>query len=214
VLFAGTYGGRRGLDRVNLQGGARRRLYEPPGDSPPDPLARLILHDWSRDGRFALCDVTGRHREISVVTLSDGRSQVVVRTSTHTDQARFSPDGKWIAYNATESGREEVFVVPFPPTGERWQISTFGGVQPEWRGDGRELFYLDPSGTLMAVDIRATSSLEAASPRPLFETRLQLSSEIEEYRVTADGQRFLLRVPVGGATRTTLIQNWPALLNQ
>ena len=175
VLYGGTYGGRRGLDRVSLDSGARQRLYEPPQEpqAAGDPLTRLFLHDWSRDGRFALCDITGFHQEISAVTLAEGRRQVVIRSSGQPDQARFSPDGRWIAYNDLESGRFEIFVVPFPPTGERFKISTSGGVQPEWRGNGRELFYVDPLGTLMAVDIRPTPRFEADSPRPLFRTRLQ-----------------------------------------
>jgi Tol biopolymer transport system component len=215
VLFGGTYNGRRGLDIVRVEGASRRRVYEPSGAEDPlkDPLARLMLHDWSRDGRFALCDLTGRHREISAVTLSNGHVEAALR-SVKADQARFSPDGKWIAYNAFESGRTQVFVVPFPPTGERWQISPSGGVQPEWRGDGRELFYLDTTNALMAVDIRSQSGFAAGPPRRLFQTPLEGSDEIEEYRVTADGQRFLLRVPVGGPTRTTLVLNWPALLKQ
>jgi Tol biopolymer transport system component len=180
-----------------------------------DALSRLILHDWSRDGRYALCDVTGHHQEISAVTLSDGRLQVAVRTSGSADQARFSPNGRWIAYNDLESGRFEVFVVPFPTTGERWQISTSGGVQPDWNGDGRELFYLDRAGTLMAVSINATANFEAGSPRPLFRTGLHGAAQVEEYRVTADGQRFLLRMPFRAAThRTTLVLNWPALLGK
>ena len=206
---AGTYG-RRGLDRVSLDSGARQRLYEPPQEpqAAGDPLTRLLLHDWSRDGRFALCDITRFHQEISVVTLAEGRRQVVIRSSGQLDQARFSPDGRWVTYNDRESGRFEIFVVPFPPTGERFKISTSGGVQPEWRGNGRELFYVDPLGTLMAVDIRPTLRFEADSPHPLFRTRLQRNFETEEYRVTADGQRFLLRVPVGGSVRTTLVLNW------
>ena len=116
VLFGGTYNGRRGLDIVRLEGASRRRVYEPSGAEDPlkDPLARLMLHDWSRDGRFALCDLTGRHREISAVTLSDAHVEVALRSVVSADQARFSPDGKWIAYNEVESGREQVFVVPFP----------------------------------------------------------------------------------------------------
>jgi Tol biopolymer transport system component len=216
ALYGGSYGGRRGLDRVSLEGGARTRLYEAPEEPQPPrgPPTRLIMHDWPRDGRFALCDITGFNKEISAVSLADGHRQVVIRSSGRPDQARFSPDGKWIAYNDYESGRFEVFVVPFPPTGERWRISTSGGVQPEWRGDGSELFYLDPLGTLMAVDVRATSHFEAGPPRSLFRTRLVGRSSIEEYRVTADGQRFLLEVPVGGSIRTTLVLNWPALLKQ
>jgi eukaryotic-like serine/threonine-protein kinase len=214
VLYGGTYGGRRGIDRVSLEGGARTRLYEAPEEhrAPRDPLARLNTHDWSRDGRFVLCDITGFSHEISTLTLGDGLRQVVIQSSGHADQARFSPDGRWIAYNDIEAGRFEVFVVPFPPTGERWQISTSGGVQPEWRGDGRELFYLDLSSRLMAVEVQAKSRFHVSDPRPLFQTRLEHDPAIEAYRVTADGQRFLLRVPVGGSIRTTLVMNWPALL--
>jgi len=214
VVYAGTDVGRRGIDRVDLDGGARTRLYEPPEEpqSSRDPAGRLIMHDWSRDGRFVLCDITGFHHEISAITLADGRRQVVIRSSGQPDQARFSPDGKWIAYNDIEAGRFEVFVVPFPPTGERWQISASGGVQPEWRGDGRELFYLDSSGRLMAVEVHAALHFRAGKTTPLFQTRLEPDPTIEEYRVTADGQRFLLRVPVGGSIRTTLVMNWPALL--
>ena len=130
VLFGGTYEERRGLDVVGVHGNTRRRVYEPPRGAEKDPLARLILHDWSRDGLTALVDLTGGHREISAVTLSNGQTRVVLRSSGAPDQARFSPDGKWIAYNDIESGRDEVFVVPFPPTGERWQISPSGEYSP------------------------------------------------------------------------------------
>lgn len=58
------------------------------------------------------------------------------------DQSRMSPDGRWVAYNSSESGRPEVYVVPFPPTGDRFQVSPHGGVQPIWRSDSRELFFL------------------------------------------------------------------------
>lgn len=68
-------------------------------------------------------------------------------------QGQFSPDGKWIAYHSQESGSDEVFVQPFPPNGKKWQVSTAGGVEPQWRGDGKELFYY--SGTeVMAVDVQ------------------------------------------------------------
>ena len=87
---------------------------------------------------------------------------------------------------------------------------------------GENCSFSTPAGMLMALDIRAATSFEAGPPRPLFHTPLGGNGVIEEYRVTADGQRFLLKVPVGGpvggplgrATRTTLVQNWPALLKQ
>ncbi|HEY1303589.1 MAG TPA: protein kinase [Vicinamibacterales bacterium] len=214
VLFGGTYDERRGVDLVEVHGNTRRRVYEPPRGAEKDPRDRLILHDWSRDGLTALVDLTGRHREISAVTLSNGQTRVVLRSSGSPDQARFSPDGKWVVYNDRENGRFEIFVVPFPPTGERWQLSPSGGVQPEWRADGHELFYLDSTGALTAVEVRSQPRFSAGPPRLLFHTSLLGESQADEYRAAADGQRFLLRVPVGGPLRTTLVLNWPALLNK
>src|SRR5207244_1980532 len=65
----------------------------------------------------------------------------------------FSPDGRWLAYASDESGRFEVYVQPFPGPGAKLQVSTAAGVQPRWRGDGRELFYREPSGRFMAVPV-------------------------------------------------------------
>jgi len=144
------------------------------------------------------------------VTLSNGQTRVLRITTA--GLAQFSPDGKWIAYADFENGRREVFVVPFPPTGERWRISPSGGLQPQWRGDGHELFYLDSTNALTAVDVRSQPRFAAGPPRLLFHT--SLLGDVEEYHVTADGQRFLLRVPVGGPPRTRLVLNWRALLSK
>jgi hypothetical protein len=139
------------------------------------------------------------------------------------DEARFSPDGRWMAYNNPESGTSSVapatylvFVSPFPPRGEPQRITTHGGVQPIWRADGRELYYLDPAGNLMAVDVAHTSpAFIAGPPRLLFHTGLRsVSPEVEDYAVTADGQRFLVKLPLEGEAQAgyTIILNWPALL--
>jgi hypothetical protein len=110
-----------------------------------------------------------------------------------------------------------VLVVPFPPTGERWQVSTAGGVQPLRRGDGRELFYLEPNGNLMSVDVRATGAFASGPPRLVFRTGVESpSSMVEDYAVTADGQRFLLRMPAPGSRPPglKLVLGWRALLGQ
>jgi Tol biopolymer transport system component len=76
------------------------------------------------------------------------------------DQAQFSPDGHWIAYQTNESGSQQIVVIPLPPTGDKWQISTAGGVQPTWRADGRELYFLTLDATMMAVDIHPEKHFE------------------------------------------------------
>ncbi len=133
------------------------------------------------------------------------------------DEARFSPDGRWVSYNSDETGRPEVWVVPFPATGERFPISTAGGVQALWRGDGREIFYLDPAGNLMTVDILHGERFAVGAPRVLFHTGLvNPSPAVEEYGVTADGQRFLIKLPAAGSAppELKLILDWPALLGK
>jgi hypothetical protein len=114
---------------------------------------------------------------------------------------RFSPDGRWVAYQSNESKRNEVYVQFYPPSGGRWQISTTGGNSPIWRGDGREIFYTGPDDTLYAVSVETKSgSLEVGNPVKLFQ-RVLIHASPQTYRWAADrdGQRFLLNVPVGNA---------------
>jgi Tol biopolymer transport system component len=128
--------------------------------------------------------------------------------------AQFSPDSKWVAYHSNESGRFEIYVVPFPPGGGKWQISTSGGISPRWSNDGKELFYIGPDGQLMAATIAVSAgSLDAASPVALFQTRIieggSNSTAKHEYDVSADG-RFLINVVPDEAAGAplTLLQNW------
>jgi hypothetical protein len=112
--------------------------------------------------------------------------------------ARFSPDGRWFAYASNESGRPEVFVQAFPPSGGKWQVSTQGGTVPVWRGDGKELFYQTPGDdSIYAVPVRTQgSSFEAGLPVKLFQRRMvHTNRERNRWVVTRDGQRFLLNVP-------------------
>ena len=192
-------------------------LRVPPNPERKTSPVRPFAHSWSKDGRFALYHTGSLGGVWSVPVSGDGDPRPVVQDVGLVDQARFSPDGRWVAYNGDETGRMEVFVVPFPPTGERWQVSTAGGVQPLWRGDGRELFYLEPNGDLMSVDVKAARTFVVGPPRVLFRTGLgNPSSLVEEYGVTADGQRFLLRLPAPGSRppELKLVLDWPALLER
>jgi Tol biopolymer transport system component len=208
---------RRSIFRVTLQGGNEVRVLQaPPGPAQGGPSATYFVNAWSRDGRFALYS-PDPNSLWAVPVSGDGPSRPVVESSGTVDQGRFSPDGRSVAFNGDETGRMEVFVVPFPPTGERWQVSTAGGVQPLWRGDGRELFYLDLRGALMSVDVDTTRTFSSGNPRVLFRTSLEdPSSMSEDYGATADGQRFLFRMPAADdrPPELKLVLGWTALLEE
>ena len=96
-----------------------------------------------------------------------------------------------------------------PDGGERVRVSLDGGVQPAWRGDGQELYFLAPDGTMMAASVSASArNFAVTAPRKLFETELAPSNQLEQFRVTADGQRFLLLVPESRTPPLRVIINW------
>ena len=130
------------------------------------------------------------------------------------DEFRLSADERWIAYNSLESGQWEVYVASYPSFDGKRQLSSGGGCQPHWRKDGKELFYLNLQGKLMAVDIVSGSSFEANAPRTLFQTPIAVNPVIDQYAVTGDGQRFLLGTPVGEEEPITVILNWAAGLKR
>jgi Tol biopolymer transport system component/tRNA A-37 threonylcarbamoyl transferase component Bud32 len=178
-----------------------------------------LVEDWSRDGQFLLA-IQGTMRSSRrgvIITLGGTGAPVIfaeVPAGGAIDEPRFSPDGKWIVYNAAEDGRQQVYLVPVPPTGERWQLSTAGGAQGRWRADGGAIFYLSASGQLMEVNVSGQRPPKIGAPRVLFATGLEMSSQADQYAPSADGKRFLLRRPAGAASRAELyvIVNWPTLL--
>jgi len=178
--------------------GARQRLGEEP----------MPLDCWTPDGQFVIAHRQGK-QGIAVYALSPtgARKPILLTNSPYAqDQLHVSPDGQWVAFNANESGRFEVYVARFPQFTERRQISIAGGVQPLWRRDGRELFYLTVQGVLMAAAFNPDSPSDRAIPHALFETSLHPDPGLGEYAVTADGQRFLVveRKP----QTITILMNW------
>jgi hypothetical protein len=114
------------------------------------------------------------------------------------------------------SGRREIYVRSFPnAAGGSWQISSEGRIEPQWRGDGRELFFLGADKGMMAVPVTTDGAFRAGSPRALFSTEMDpLGLPIRgrnQYLVTADGQRFLIKQPraEGVPSRVTILVNWP-----
>jgi hypothetical protein len=123
---------------------------------------------------------------------------------------RFSPDGKWVAYYSSESGTPEVFVASFPGFAQKKQVSSGGGYFPEWRGDGKAVFFQKLDGTLMTADIRTSALLEVGSPKQLFQLAFGL---VNHFAVTRDG-RFLVSAVQQQTTpsETIMLLNWPAAL--
>lgn len=129
----------------------------------------------------------------------------------------FSPNGQFVAYSSSETGRFEVYVQTFPQHLGKWQISTSGGDIPAWRGDGKELFYLSPGNEVMAVAVKTDSrTLQAGVPQTLFQAQLSPMGGRNNYALSPDGQRLLMLVPAGDAkpSPVTVVLNWPALLKK
>jgi serine/threonine-protein kinase len=175
---------------------------------------------WSPDGQLlAFIEITPTTGiDIWVLRLSDHKAQPFLRTPFNESVPQFSPDGRWLAYISDESGRDEVYVQPYPGPGGKWQISTEGGTEPVWNRNGRELFYRS-GDKMMAVDIATQPGFTAGKPRVLFEGQfLPTPATFPNYDVSPDGQRFLMLKPVEQAeaapTQINIVQNWFEELKQ
>ena len=180
----------------------------------------------SADGRFLLYfsidPQTGTDLWVAPM-VGDRTPSVLLKTPFREAYGAFSPDGRWVAYHSNESGRPEVYVRSFVPPGAagaavtaaggQWQVSTAGGIYPTWRADGKELYYLNPAGAMMAAPITVTgSTLEPGAPVVLFPTHIVGGgADVQlgwQYDVTRDG-RFLINTELpGDAAPITLLQNW------
>ena len=176
-----------------------------------------VLTDWSSDGRFLLYHKPGPASDLDLwaLPLSADRAPLPVAQSRFNERdGQFSPDGKWIAYGSDESGRSEIYVQPFPGPGEKIQVSTAGGAQVRWRGDGKELFYVALDARLMAVPMQLPSTgqtLVAGRPASLFATHIggAIQANITaQYAVARDGQRFLMNTVSEDTPPISVILNW------
>jgi Tol biopolymer transport system component len=171
---------------------------------------------WSPDGQFLLYTVrSGAQVGLWVVNAEGERKPRFLLGGVFdpTSHAQFSPDGRWIAFCLTESGRSEVYITSFPEPGERIRVSANGGLQPRWRRDGRELYYVSVDNQLIATPVRLTSEVQLGAPQTLF--RMDPAGW-RAYDVTADGSRFLavLNLPAQDADAISVTVNWPSLLRR
>jgi serine/threonine-protein kinase len=219
--------GRRVTFGSYLTGRAVLRQVAADGSGTPEELVEggttLYPLSWTPSAGFLL--YLSRERgaiQISLLTATVGGVKSKPRPlleaapgGAHGD-ARVSPDGRWIAYASNESGRSEIYVRPFPALSAKVPISSLGGENPHWAGNGRELVYRDPvKRQLMAVDVQTTPEFRAGRPRPLF--ALESTAAVTYfglYRgwdVTPDGKRFLVINAPGSAeigVRLQAVVNW------
>jgi eukaryotic-like serine/threonine-protein kinase len=177
--------------------------------------------DMSGDGQLLLyVQLTSRGYDLGVLTLTGERkASTFLGTPVNEVQGRFSPDTRWVAYASDESGRFEVYVRSFPAASGQTQISIAGGTQPEWRRDGKELFYISADGKLTAVPVTTDgATFNAGAPHALFDVEVpEVNPPFPtHYAVTADGQRFLINTVVDLPTRPalTVILNWTSGLKK
>jgi Tol biopolymer transport system component len=180
----------------------------------------IVPQELSPDGRSLLYTAREPRSGMDIRTVrpeAGGSPTVLLAGPTDEVQPRFSPDGRWIVYSAEDSSQWTLYVEPNPPTGDRWPIAGVGR-QPQWRADGKELFYIGRDGRLMAAAVDASgSTFRAGQPNALFETAIRFDElQRSSYVPAADGQRFLLlAAPEGEAPPAfTIVLDWAAGLGK
>jgi len=224
VAYSANRGGSFGIYRKAASGAGQEELLLGATTSGAAPSS------WSPDGRFLLYQ-TGNsqafggseNQDIFLLPLTGNPQERTpvpfLQTPFRERNAQFSPDGKWVAYQSNESGRDEVYIQAFPSTGAKWQVSNNQGTQPRWRGDSRELFFMSETTQRMWVaGIRASAGrVEIETPQPLFPV-LGFPGPSYVYDVTPDGQRFVVVSPPGagaqGTSAINIISDWQAELKK
>jgi hypothetical protein len=146
----------------------------------------------------------------------DRKEYPLVRERGNQRDAKFSPNGRWLAYTSNEQGRAEVFIQRVSAMGDKWMISKAGGSLPRWRHNGKELFYLAADEKLMAVPIDADASvLRPGAAQPLFQTR-PIGALDGRFNVSPDGKRFLITTAEdpGPTSSIVVVSNWLAALQR
>jgi Tol biopolymer transport system component len=184
---------------------------------------------WSRDGQYLLYTAVDPKTKESIWALpleGDKKPFPFLRNDYNAEGGQFSPDGRWIAYSSLESGREEVYVRPFlsgpSPTaqsqGGKWQVSSAGGYQPRWSGNGKELYYCGIDGKVMAVTVTTEPAFRAEAPRVLFQGSSQgsIATLYSWWDPTRDSKRLLFLTPSAQNAHMpfTVVLNWQAGLKK
>ena len=210
IMFSSNRGGKFSFYLKNSDGSGSEQEVADAG------FALFNPWDWSRDGKYLLAR---KSNELEYMTWPERVIKPLLQAKWTIRNAQFSPDGRWIAYASNETGTMEIYVSPFPSVNGKWQVSTGGGQEPKWRGDGKELFYLSSDGKIMAAPVTSGASFEAGPPVALFQThrRQPMSSQDTfSYDVSQDGQRFLVatRLDEANAAPLSIVLNWASAMEK
>jgi Tol biopolymer transport system component/predicted Ser/Thr protein kinase len=201
--------------------GGVRNLFWQPADGSGSAERLMSSSDtqvagyWSPDGQTLAYEQIGPGTgyDVWIFSLVDRKATPFLQSRFNEIGPRFSPDGHWLAYASDESGRNEIYVQPYPGPGGKWQISTEGGTEPTWTRSG-ELFYRNGE-KMMVVQTTTRPNFSAGNPKVLFEGRYSTYQSLPDYDVTADGQRFLF-LTAGEEERSEInvVVNWTEELKQ
>jgi Tol biopolymer transport system component len=201
-------------------------LYRKPANGAHEEAALLKSNlnkralSWSRDGKYLLYSTSPSsafsEEDIWVLPMQGDRTPYPFQqTRFDESNARFSPDGRWVAFESNETGRYEVYVREFAPSkeaaagGGKWMVSKDGRGNPAWRDDGKEIAYVG-GGKVMSVSVDSTRTFQAGTPRELF----QIPQGANGLSYTGDLKRFLLAIPVekNAPQGFTVVLNWASAL--
>jgi Tol biopolymer transport system component len=224
-------GGRLAVSAAQVGGWAGSTVWVQPvsGSGSRQPLVEKVafsVSDWSPDGRFLVGDTQEARTgfDLAYVPVAEG-SKVEHMTQSRFDEREpaLSPDGRFVAYQSNETGRNEIFLTDFPAAGRKWQVSRSGGAYPTWRHDGREVYFVGPEEAVAVSVAERGGSLEIGEPE-----RLAFSPELYSLGParpggrfgatprSPDGKRFLLEQFASQAVvePVHLVRSWRRLLER
>lgn len=204
---------------------ASNGLGDPEIVLPPSQAQATFPCCWSPDGKFIIYQKRGvkTRLDLYAVALEGEKKEIPLFSSPFDERSpALSPDGKWLAYDADDTGSWEIYVQRFLPDGtsapDRKLVSSTGGRTAVWSRDGRELFFIATDSQLMSAEVKTSGdTFEFATPKVLFPTRmLSQFGSFHEFDVSPDGKRFLIGTLTGEPTASapTVILNWPELLKK
>jgi eukaryotic-like serine/threonine-protein kinase len=215
LVFVGRPNGVRNLHLKPVDGSTGDEPLLAPGHD------RMPL-DWSPDGRHVLFreDDPDTNMDVWVLRMPERRPIPFLRTPFREEDAKFSPDGRWVAYMSNETGRDEIYVASFPEGTAKRKVSLNGGRAPRWSRDGKEFFFVESNRTILVAPASWNGQPMFGVPRPLFTHEMRAGSPLTSADVWFDvsGRRFLILPPPAGpappAPPLTVVENWPALLRR
>jgi serine/threonine protein kinase/Tol biopolymer transport system component len=186
--------------RVRLASGTGEQVITEPRE------LGIEVVDWSRDGSTLLAEMWTVDARSNLVTIDLATRRITPFTVTKFNEisGRFSPDGKWIAYQSDEAGQPEIYVQPFPPDGSKWQVSTGIGDSPRWSTDGSALFYIGKDQTLMSVPVSTANGFEIGTVRTYFRLRA-----VDWVLLSNDKEAIVSRRASAAQEPRVVITNWP-----